>query len=282
MRQSWLHPNAETRPTATKGIGVFAVAPIPANTTVAGFGGRVVDGKELASLGEAVRIHALQIDDDLFLASTPPFDPADYVNHSCDPNCGIVGSVLLVTMRDVAAGEELCFDYAMTDSDDYDMFGCDCGTRSVPRRRHRRRLEAARAARPLRRAGSRRTSHAGFVARRSTTGRVTVRLQSARTGRRGRGGGARSESPRAGARLVDRDRDRSFDRGRGREVLDAAAVRAHEMVVVAGQVLGELVAREVGVGHEPVHDAGLFEHDEVAVRASSARGRAARRGSRGW
>ena len=128
MREQWLHPNAEARPTATKGIGVFATAPIPANTTVAGFGGRVVDGTELADLGEAVRIHALQIDDDLFLASAPPFDPADYVNHSCDPNCGIVGSVLLVTMRDVGADEELCFDYAMTDSDDYDRFQCRCGT----------------------------------------------------------------------------------------------------------------------------------------------------------
>jgi hypothetical protein len=128
VRQQWLHPSAETRPTTGKGTGVFALAAIRANTTVAGFGGRVVDGKELAELGEAVRIHALQIDDDLFLASTPPFDPADYVNHSCDPNCGIVGSVLVVTMRDVEAGEELCFDYAMTDSDDYDMFECSCRT----------------------------------------------------------------------------------------------------------------------------------------------------------
>ena len=50
------------------------------------------------------------------------------MNHSCDPNCGIVGSVLLVTMRDVGAGEELCFDYAMTDTDDYDMFECTCGS----------------------------------------------------------------------------------------------------------------------------------------------------------
>jgi uncharacterized protein len=58
-----------------------------------------------------------------------PFDDADYVNHSCDPNCGIVGSVLLVTMRGVAAGEELCFDYAMTDTDDYDEFECSCATR---------------------------------------------------------------------------------------------------------------------------------------------------------
>ena len=128
MRQSWLHSSAGTRPTATKGIGVFALDAIPAGTTVAGFGGHVVDSRELEDLGEAVRIHALQIDDELFLASMPPFDPADYVNHSCDPNCGIVGSVLLVTVRDVDAGEELCFDYAMTDSDDYDTFECTCGT----------------------------------------------------------------------------------------------------------------------------------------------------------
>ena len=77
---------------------------------------------------QLVEHHALQVDDDLFLASMPPFDPADYVNHSCDPNCGIVGSVLLVTMRGVEADEELCFDYAMTDMDDYDQFQCWCGT----------------------------------------------------------------------------------------------------------------------------------------------------------
>ena len=128
MRQSWLHPDAETRPTATKGIGVFARTAIPANTTVAGFGGHVVDGRELEGMGMAVRIHALQIDDDLFIASDLPFDDADFVNHSCDPNCGIIGSVLVVTMRDVAVGEELCFDYAMTDTDDYDEFTCSCGT----------------------------------------------------------------------------------------------------------------------------------------------------------
>jgi uncharacterized protein len=58
----------------------------------------------------------------------PPFDAADYVNHSCDPNCGMVGSVLMVTRRAVDPGEELCFDYAMTDSDDYDEFTCRCET----------------------------------------------------------------------------------------------------------------------------------------------------------
>jgi SET domain-containing protein len=128
VRQSWLSPLAVRRPAGAKGMGVFAVAPIPAETTVAAFGGSAVDRHELDRLDESTRVHALQIDEDLYLAGELPFDDADYVNHSCDPNCGIVGSVLLVTMRDVATGEELCFDYAMTDSDDYDEFVCSCGT----------------------------------------------------------------------------------------------------------------------------------------------------------
>ncbi len=107
---------------------MFATAPIAAGTTVAAFGGCAVDADELRALGEDVTEHAIQIDDNLFLASTPPFDPADFVNHSCDPTCGLVGAVLLVTRRDVATGDELCFDYAMSDSSDYDEFDCNCGT----------------------------------------------------------------------------------------------------------------------------------------------------------
>ena len=128
MRQSWLTPAAVVREARGKGLGVFATEPIEAGTTVAAFGGYAMAGNELRALGEGVTHHSLQIDEDLFLASVPPFDPADLVNHSCDPNCGIVGSILLVTRRPVVAGEELCFDYAMTDSDDYDEFTCHCDT----------------------------------------------------------------------------------------------------------------------------------------------------------
>ena len=70
---------------------------IPAGTTVAGFGGHVVDHAEFDELDEELRTHSLQIDERLYMVSLPPFAPADYVNHSCEPNCGIVGSCLLVT-----------------------------------------------------------------------------------------------------------------------------------------------------------------------------------------
>ena len=140
---------------------MFAIEPIPAGHDRRRRSAATSStARELAALGEAVRIHALQIDDDLFLASMPPFDPADYVNHSCDPNCGIVGSVLLVTMRDVDAGEELCFDYAMTDSDDYDMFTCRCGTARVPRRRHAATTGSSPSSATATPAGSPRTSSA--------------------------------------------------------------------------------------------------------------------------
>ena len=129
MRQSWLTPSAETRASVAKGgTGVFALVPIASGTTVAAFGGAAVDRSEL---GETRRCGAAPLLADRRRAlprERAPFDPADYVNHSCDPNCGIVGSVLLVAMRDIAADEEICFDYAMTDSDDYDQFVCGCGT----------------------------------------------------------------------------------------------------------------------------------------------------------
>ena len=38
------------------------------------------------------------------------------VNHACDPNLGWAGDAL-VTLRDVAAGEELLVDYAMSTTD---------------------------------------------------------------------------------------------------------------------------------------------------------------------
>ena len=49
------------------------------------------------------------------------------LNHSCEPNCGLLGQMLLVAMRDIVPGEELSFDYAMCDASDYDEFRCLCG-----------------------------------------------------------------------------------------------------------------------------------------------------------
>ena len=49
------------------------------------------------------------------------------VNHSCDPNVGMGGDVVLVSMRDIAAGEELTIDYALFLGDPGFAMECQCG-----------------------------------------------------------------------------------------------------------------------------------------------------------
>src|SRR5690606_33853967 len=74
----------------------------------------------------------------------------DFVNHSCEPNAGLLGQIGLVAMRAIAAEEEICYDYAMSDGSAYDEFDCSCGMRlcrgrisgsdwSIPRRQERYR-----------------------------------------------------------------------------------------------------------------------------------------------
>ncbi len=127
MDYNWLTAKAEARPAGEKGFGSFALQRIRAGETVAGFGGWVVDGTTLAGLPVYRQQRSIQVDEDLFLVSGETPEPGDMLNHSCEPNCGILGSQLLVAMRDIEPGEELSFDYAMCDASDYDEFRCYCG-----------------------------------------------------------------------------------------------------------------------------------------------------------
>ena len=57
------------------------------------------------------------------------FGPAMFVNHSCNPNCEteeINGRIFIRAIRDIAAGEELVYEYNLYDSDD-DSADCYCG-----------------------------------------------------------------------------------------------------------------------------------------------------------
>lgn len=54
---------------------------------------------------------------------------AMFVNHSCAPNCEtdeIDGRVWICAIRDIAAGEELTYDYFLYDGDE-DEARCNCG-----------------------------------------------------------------------------------------------------------------------------------------------------------
>ena len=77
-----------------------------------------------------------------------------FINHSCAPNVGILGQIIFVAMRDVRAGEELTYDWAMEENIPA-RTECRCGaptcrkiltgrdwTKPTLRRKYRRYLSA--------------------------------------------------------------------------------------------------------------------------------------------
>lgn len=51
----------------------------------------------------------------------------NFVNHCCDGNCWYESDELLVASRDIKAGEEICYDYALTESHEEFALHCKCG-----------------------------------------------------------------------------------------------------------------------------------------------------------
>jgi uncharacterized protein len=123
---SYLLPGLEGNTSSSGENRVIALEPIHTGRLIIVFGGDVISRDALVDLSPSNRRLCLQVEEDLYILSTSD-GPAEWVNHSCDPNAGMQGQIALVAMRDIAAGEEICMDYAMTDGSPYDEFECRCG-----------------------------------------------------------------------------------------------------------------------------------------------------------
>ena len=127
MVKSVLSEKVELRSSKAHGKGMFAKEPIKIGEVVFIKGGHILKREQIFSSGVINSYHP--IDDSYFLGAMNS-DEEDgiklYVNHSCDPNCGIRGEITFVAMRNIAADEELTIDYAFLDNEDY-SFRCTCG-----------------------------------------------------------------------------------------------------------------------------------------------------------
>jgi uncharacterized protein len=132
--KSWTSPKTQ-RGVQSKiaGKGFFATDFIKKGEVLAIKVGHVVDEATLRSHEGVVNDSQIQITDDLYLAPLSDEEMLGsmvYFNHSCEPNAGIQGQVLLVAMRDIESGEELTCDYALHFDDDITNFDCNCQTPS--------------------------------------------------------------------------------------------------------------------------------------------------------
>jgi hypothetical protein len=109
----------EIRPT-DKGFGVFAGRDLLVGETV------VVARSLQVAPGRGV--HTIQVDFDTHVEID---EPARLLNHSCDPNTGVrdnaLGAYDFIALRAIACGDEITFDYAMTEYDAITMPSCMCG-----------------------------------------------------------------------------------------------------------------------------------------------------------
>ncbi len=125
----WLTSKAEGRAAPGRGEGTWAREAIAAGEVIARWTGRSVGAAEFATLPARLRANSIQVDEDAYLVP-PRLVAGDHVNHSCDPNAGLCGDRTLVARRDIAAGEEISYDYATSDGSPYDEFICRCASRA--------------------------------------------------------------------------------------------------------------------------------------------------------
>jgi SET domain len=115
----------EVRETQHKGCGVFTTAPIAAGTRIVAIAGQKYRTRDIPP--EAL---AMQIDDDLWLCSEGE-NLDDYINHSCAPNIGFIhNDPVLYALRDIAAAEELTWDYSTSISESGWNLACLCEAKS--------------------------------------------------------------------------------------------------------------------------------------------------------
>lgn len=51
-----------------------------------------------------------------------------YLNHSCNGNCGFDAEGDFVALRDIGEGEEICYDYALVETNPKFSMKCECGS----------------------------------------------------------------------------------------------------------------------------------------------------------
>lgn len=59
-----------------------------------------------------------------------PLPPIRYINHSCNPNTGIKGRVVIVALKNIKKGEEFFLDYSIVDEDKFWQMKCSCGAKN--------------------------------------------------------------------------------------------------------------------------------------------------------
>lgn len=130
-KHRWINPKARSFNSPIHGLGVIAAKPIKKGEIVGVLGGVIIplfdiEEYRLKIEGEV----GIQVNDNFFICPTSyqELKRTGVFNHSCEPNIGYFDSITLVAIRDIKKGEEICFDYAFSETY-FKPFRCRCGSK---------------------------------------------------------------------------------------------------------------------------------------------------------
>jgi SET domain-containing protein len=112
------------------GTGGFARVDIPVGTRVVEYVGEKIDKTESLRRCEANNEYIFTLNNEQDLDGNVSWNPARFINHSCSPNCEAQVQeerIWLIAIRNIAAGEEITFNYGF-DLEDYKNYPCRCGS----------------------------------------------------------------------------------------------------------------------------------------------------------
>jgi SET domain-containing protein len=131
------------RQSKVHGTGVFAACDIKKGEKVIEYVGDIVTKAESDKIADEQLekseghskeggVYIFELNKKYDINGNVSWNPARFINHSCDPNCETEGDdwhIWIEAMRDIKKGEELSYDYCY-DIDNWEEHPCKCGAKN--------------------------------------------------------------------------------------------------------------------------------------------------------
>jgi uncharacterized protein len=155
------HPNSSkiiVRKSKVHGNGVFAARDIKKGEKIIEYVGEIITKAEADERAEAQLeksnghkncggVYIFELNNKYDIDGNVSWNPARFINHSCDPNCETEGDdehIWIEALKDIKKGEELNYDYCY-DIDNWEDHPCKCGSKNccgfIVAEKHRDKLE---------------------------------------------------------------------------------------------------------------------------------------------
>jgi SET domain-containing protein len=118
-------------PSHISGQGLFAAQEIKQGTKIIRYIGEKITHEESERRLAAGNVNIFGLDERYAIDGSTLKNTARYINHSCEPNCHTEqfgNTIWIVAIRDIAAGEELTYNYGY-EMNDEPAEPCNCGAK---------------------------------------------------------------------------------------------------------------------------------------------------------